>query len=151
MTLASPETVPPIPLRDVAYFQVVPGQDSELTADLFRIAGDKAKALVLAGFATGTTPNVLNPHIKALTEKGIPVFILSKNPANEHGIRKIKYQVQQDAVEAGAIPLRDPNVNNDVEVLTSIQQAINDGKTGEQLTQAVVEKYGSPPPIKTSP
>lgn len=144
MTMSNVEvSAQPLPTPDVANFKVTPGQDPQLTADIFRIIGTKSKALVLTGFATGTTPSSLNPHIRDLTQKGIPVFILSNNPMDHHGIGQIKYEVQQEAVEAGGIPLRNPNVTNDEEVTTSIQEAINEGKTGPELAQAMIEKFGS--------
>lgn len=105
------------------------------------------KAFVLLTSATGSTPQILNPIIRELTEKKIPVFLLSNNPGLETGIQKITYEPQLDAVNAGAVPLRDVNVNRTLDVVNAIQQQIKEGLTGDRLKTAIVEKFKTPEPV----
>lgn len=108
------------------------------------------KAFILLAYATGGTPETFNPHIRELTEKGIPVFLLSNNPGLETGIQKLAYEPQLKAVEAGATPLRDVNINRMLEVVNTIQQQIKEGLTGDKLKAAIVAKYGTPEPVLTT-
>src|SRR5579871_3470413 len=129
---------------DVFVLPVTPmlGSNVELTKQLFdTLENGESKALVLIGFATGTTPTALNPFIKRTVDRGVPVFILSNNPGEESGPKRIVYGVQQDAVEAGASPLRDVNVNHLPEVLGAIQAEIDSGKFGQELSEAILEKF----------
>lgn len=146
MDASNIEVKQPFPCPDVAYLRITPnlGDNLRFTANIFKALGEKSKALVLFGYGTGTTPTSLNPFISELTQRGIPVFVLSSNEGENYGVQKITYGVQQDAVDAGIIPLKDPNVNNAEGVIIDIQKAINDGKTGAELVHAVVEKYGTP-------
>lgn len=117
----------------------------DLTAHFFEaFENTGSKALVITGYASGTTPSILNPFIKGSVERGVPVFVLSNNPGDEKGPQRITYGVHQEAVDAGATILRDVNINRGAEVLYAIQDAIDDGKTGQELAQALIDIYGTP-------
>src|SRR3989344_5459220 len=75
------------------------------------------KAMILLAYATGGTPETLNPFIKECTNKGIPVFLLSNNYGRKTGIEKVSYGPNVEASKTGAIPLRDVNTNNVLEVV----------------------------------
>lgn len=139
-------------ISDVGYFSVHPGlaSNAELTRGLWDTYTNFSKAIVIEAYGSGTTPEVLNPLIKDYVDKGGCVFLLSNNPGENRGILQLKYEPQVLAVEAGAVPLRDVNVNNRQAVSESIQDAINQGKTGEDLKRVIIEKYGTPLPPKTA-
>ncbi len=93
---------------------------------------------------------MLNPFISANKEKGIPTFLLSNNLGKTTGIQQISYGTQSDAVEAGAIPLKDVNYSGTLQVVDEIQLAANQGKTGEELSRAITRKFGTPIPQKAT-
>lgn len=99
------------------------------------------KAVILIAYATGTTPEILNPVIKKLTELGTPVFLLSNNPKDSHGILKIVYAVQTESAQAGAIALQKVNINNLQEVLDAIQDELDRGKRGAELGEIIKQKF----------
>ncbi|MBI4994063.1 hypothetical protein HZC21_00240 [Candidatus Peregrinibacteria bacterium] len=99
------------------------------------------KAIILIAYATGTTPDILNPVIKKLTESGTPVFLLSNNPKNSHGILRTVYAVQERSAQAGAIALQKVNINNLQEVLNAIQDELNKGKKGAELGEIIRLKF----------
>ncbi|MBI4079589.1 MAG: hypothetical protein HY429_04855 [Candidatus Levybacteria bacterium] len=138
----------PKPTPDVGYFSVTPalGANPELTRNLWGIYTKHSKALVLEVFATGTVPSILDPLIKECVDGGGSAFLLSNNPGDEKGITKLAYEANMGAVGAGAIPLRDVNVNNRIEVLKTIQEAISQGKIGNELNKVVIEKFCAPAP-----
>lgn len=132
---------------DIAFLPATPALigNLDLTAQFFdAIEAEGSKALIVTGYATGTTPGALNPFITRTVERGVPVFVLSDNAGEDQGPQKIKYTAQQEAVDAGATILRDVNVNAGEEVAYAIQDAIDEGKTGEDLAQALIAIYGTP-------
>lgn len=103
----------------------------------------KPKALILLSNASGTTPETLNPFIEEFVGKDIPVFLLSRNYARETGIQKITYGAQAEAVKAGAIPLKDVNVNGTLRVVDAIQKAASEGLNGKRLNDAIITQFGT--------
>ena len=135
-------------VRDVALLKVHPGMETTAEGLFQAIKKANQKALVLLGYASGATPTILDPLIREFTEQGISVFVLSNNPGENKGIQTIKYGPQRDSITAGAIPLSNVNVNNAEEVLLTIQAEIDEGKTGRELNEAVIAKFGTPMPTK---
>lgn len=137
----------PVELKNVFSFPYRPGAHE--TVDVFFDAAVKTdkKAIVIITYNTGATDEELIPFIKKCKDHGINIFLLSDNPANDFGIQTIKYETTQKAIEAGAIPLRNPNVNNQWDVQREIQRLINQGKIGEELNKSVIEQFGTPPPL----
>lgn len=111
--------------------------------------GETTKALIIRGWATGTVNESLLPLVRETTERGVSVFILSDNPADSKGIQKLKYEPHVEAVAAGAIPLKDVNINQGMEVLEAIQEEIDLGKTGKDLNDAIADRFGTPIPQPT--
>jgi len=141
--VASHESVPFA--NDVAFLQCTPLLNDGATTESFfgLLEGSEAKALVIIGYASGSIPRILNPYITKTVERGVPAFVLSDNKANDTGPQEIKYIGQKESVESGATILKDVNINHIVDVAVSIQGAIDEGMSGTELTQAVIEKYGS--------
>lgn len=133
---------------DIGVININPALTSNLplTIKMFRGFVDAgAKAIVLDAYATGTTPEVLNPLIAEFAkEKGVPVFVVSRNPGDKHGIQRIVYTVQEEAQNAGATPLRDVNINDADAILSAIQTAIDKGFTGEKLVEEITFQFGTP-------
>lgn len=131
---------------EVAFLPATPALAGSpaLTAEFFdAIENAGLKALVVEGYAAGTTPEALNPFIARTVQRGVPVFVLSNNPGEDHGPQRIKYAVHQQAVDAGATILRGVNINAAEEVANAIQDAIDAGKTGQDLAQALIDIYGA--------
>ncbi len=133
---------------DVAYLTVTPTLNNPgFAPKIFdAIAKTHPKALVLEVYASGTSPTVLDPLIKKYVDNGISVFLLSNNPGDEKGIEKLAYAANLGSVQAGAIPLRDVNVNQRLDVISTIQHAINEGHTGTDLNDEIISKYGTAAP-----
>ena len=112
-----------------------------LTAELFEQMTKGQEAIVLAAFASGTVPERLAPVIKKRTESGVPVFLLSDNRRDSHGIRKTKYVAQQVVEEAGAIPLRTVNFSNLEEVVGAIREESLKGLRGAELGQSIYRRF----------
>lgn len=131
---------------EVAFLPATPALagNLDLTAHFFdSIENAGSKAVVITGYASGTTPEVINPFIARTVQRGVPVFVISNNPAEDQGPRRIKYAVHQEAVDAGATILRGVNINAIEELASAIQDAIDAGKTGPDLTRAIIEQYGA--------
>ncbi len=77
--------------------------------------------------------------------------MISKNYGRDTGIQKITYGPQLEAVKAGATPIKDVNSNHLTEFANAVQTAINNGQTGNQLNQTIINQFGTPTaPEKTS-
>lgn len=117
----------------------------KLTDRLFDAAtAPGTAALILVGYATGTTPTAINPFIKRSVENGVPVIVLSDNRGENTGPQRLKYETQVAAVEAGATPLKDINVNGLGEVVSAAREAARSGKAGQELADTLVSQYGTP-------
>ena len=113
-----------------------------LTPEHFKSMVAGSEAVILAAFATGTIPERLIPIIKSTTESGVPVFLLSKNPGDSHGIlNERKYEAQANAADAGAIVLKTVNVNNAASVLAVISEEISLGNHGKNLGMAIKKRF----------
>lgn len=75
-----------------------------------------AKAITLVVFASGCSPDRLSEVIERKALSGVPVFLVSDNPADKAGIKKITYGAQMGALNAGAIPIQKVNVR-ELEIL----------------------------------
>ena len=112
-----------------------------LTEDQFLSWTDGAKAIIVVAYATGTMPDRLVPAIQRRIQEGIPVFVLSDNPGDQHGIVKIMYAAGKGAYDAGAVPLEKVNVNQQAEVFVAITEALNRGLSGQALADAIRDRY----------
>lgn len=111
------------------------------TPEQFEMLTDNSDAIIMIVFATGTSPERLNDVIKKRTSEGTPVFFVSKNPGDNHGILKITYGTQEKAKEAGAISLEKVNVNNLDLIISAIQVEFKKGKRGTELGEIIREKF----------
>jgi L-asparaginase/Glu-tRNA(Gln) amidotransferase subunit D len=132
----------------VATLHITPnlGGAPELLANMFRAVEDSgSKALIIQGFATGTVPVVAHPHIERLVkEKNIPVFVLSDNKGEDFGVRNLKYENHEQLVTAGAIPLRDVNVNDTERVVARINESLMVGANSNEIVRDVIGEFGIP-------
>ena len=132
---------------DAEIIRIYPG----ITAEFFDSMTENEKAVVLIAYATGTVPGILAPVIQQRTKEGIPIFLVSNNPGDEHGIRSTIYAAQEVVEDAGAIPIRKVNVNNLQEVLDFIKETSAQGLMGSDLGQAVYDHFdykdGEKPPL----
>lgn len=136
-------------LKDVGVIQIGENEGRGIIPYLELVASidqaERPKVVILLGEATGVTPSALNPAIENLTNKGVPVFVVSSAYAEDSGMRDAPYDTHRNAANAGAIHLRDANARTVVtEVAAAAQNAINEGKLGKELKEAMIERFGSP-------
>lgn len=99
------------------------------------------QAVILIGFATGCTPEYINPAISALTKKGVVCFLVSDNVKDNHGIYGLKYHSHESAIKAGIIPIQRVNINGIEELYNEVQKAIDEGKQGKELALTIFEEF----------
>lgn len=116
--------------------------EPSLTPELFEAMTNGAESIVITAFASGTVPERIIPIIKSRVDSGVPVFLVSNNPADSHGIERLKYQPQVNVAEAGATALKNVNANNIADVLKAIQEETAQGKKGSELGKAIGERFG---------
>lgn len=115
----------------------------------FNIAADtKAPAILIIGTANGTIPSFLNPFITEATVDR-PVFIASTNYAYDEGplVKDTPYDSQIETASAGAVLLRDVNINGLGDILDTINQGAETGLVGRELRDFVLERFGTPEPL----
>ncbi|PIQ77132.1 hypothetical protein COV82_06055 [Candidatus Peregrinibacteria bacterium CG11_big_fil_rev_8_21_14_0_20_46_8] len=121
-----------------------------LTAEHFDVMTTRAEAIILIGFATGTTPDRLEPVIKKRVQSGVPVFILAANYAENNGPYRLAYAAGQGNLSAGAVLLQKININSTVFLCEIIKDAIEDGKRGQELAHYIEQMFayhsGQQPP-----
>lgn len=132
------------PRYDIPVISCFPGLMPEKVAENTENAG----AVILISFATGTTPTNLDPVIAKRTREGIPIFLLSDNKKEDHGIPRSNYGTQKDSAKAGAIALQKVNVNNLSEVMEAIKEELAAGKKGAELGEAIKQRFAYGPDEK---
>ncbi len=140
------EPTPQLPY--VAVLRVDPGMGnpSEARLNFDTHLRMNPKAIVLEVYATGGPPEAMVPFIKDSVQKGVPVFLLSTNYARDTGIQQLSYGPQQLAAEAGAIPLRDVNVDRTLDVVAAVQAAANKGLVSKDLEDEIINQFGTVAP-----
>lgn len=126
-----------VPENDVQVIYCSPG----LKAAHMELCTAGVGAIVLIGFATGTTPDRLEPVIRKRVESGVPVIILSNNPADPAGPSRLKYKAGQVNLKAGAIVLQKVNINHLEEVLAVLRESLSKGVRGAELIQLMKDRY----------
>ena len=113
-----------------------------LTAERFVAQTKNVQVIILIAYASGTTPEWLNTAIKSRIDSGIPIFLVSRNPGDTHGILNArKYAPQTASLEAGAIALQSVNVNNLQEILNAVQDELDSGKRGQELARRIKKQF----------
>lgn len=112
-----------------------------LTPEQFDLATGDADAIIFEVYATGTSPDRLNETIRKKTDSGTPVFLVSNNPGDSHGILKATYQTQVNSEAAGAFRIAKANVNQLAEINDVIQKEFNKGLRGNALGLAVTTHF----------
>ncbi len=112
-----------------------------LTAKEFDERTLRAKAIILIGYATGTTPDRLLSIIKKRVENGVPVIILADNHGDIHGIPQLKYAAGSGALEVGAVLLQKINVRYAKMLKEDILKALDEGKQGTDLASYIEKMF----------
>ena len=95
-------------------------------------------AIIFITYASGTTPGWVNGAVQEKVNAGIPVFLVSNNPADNHGIlNSTRYANQVGSNKAGALALEKVNINSLQEIQDVITQEYQSGKRGGELGEAV--------------
>jgi len=138
--LARPEGLRFCDIEDATYeFPVIMCRPT-LTANIFALRTQYARAVVLVNYATGTTPEWLAPVIKKLTENGVPVFLVADCPGDQAGITKIGYEACTPALDAGAKPIEKVNVRD----VGLVKQAVRDSAetmSGQELADYIYRMF----------
>ena len=129
----------PLPLIKCAVIRAEPS----LTPRLFEQMTNGAESIVIIAFAAGTIPDRLAPVIKSKVDSAIPVFLISNNPGDDHGIERLKYRVQVNIAETGAIALKGVNINDIESVMKAIQEETRNGKKGAELGEVIGRRFGT--------
>ncbi len=106
-----------VPRASIGFVKATP----TLSIEQMELATTGTDAIVFEVFATGTAPERLIPFVKSKVDSGTPVFLLSDNRGDNHGILKIIYEPQFNYAKAGAVALEKVNINKIDEVLAYIQ------------------------------
>lgn len=115
--------------------------DPLLKADEFLARTEHAEAIIVVAFASGAMPDRLVPAIRQRIQEGIPVFVLSNNPGENHGPLRVIYAAGSGAYEAGAVRLEKVNVNHHREVKAAIHEALAKGLRGQALAREIGQLY----------
>ncbi len=126
-----------MPRADISVVRATP----VLTVEQFESFTTRCDAIVLIAFATGTAPQSLISAAKEKINSGIPIFLLSDNSGDDHGILKMTYENQFKWAEVGAISLEKVNVNNVSEVVNAINEEFTSGKRGQELGAAIEQRF----------
>jgi len=90
---------------------------SEAALKRWDLIPEDTKAVIAETFGSGSMPTEFIPKIRDTVRKGIPVFLLNgvENPVDEtkgeisSGITSIRYDLQQKALESGAVHIEGVN------------------------------------------
>lgn len=135
-----------LPLNNVSVLDIIPGYADPTKVRKFfeALVHEDTKAVILnSQNANGAVPDTVAPIIRETTERGVPVFVIAGNYGTDHGVLEIRYDSQRQAAEAGAVLIRDVNVNNLGDVAQSAQAYVNQGLVGTGLNQAIIDQYGA--------
>lgn len=136
------------PNRDIAAIQWFPGMRPNLFKALVK---PTTKAIIITGTALGTVATDFNPVIRALTDRGVVVFVLSDNIRENHGTVRIIDEVQTGNAMAGAVHLEKINANEFPKFCAAVREEIDSGKIGAALAEAVRSRFAYGPGEKKPP
>ena len=134
MQPARPGQKPPSPI-------VAVNVNAGLTSELLLAMAENRKAVILGTNAMGQVGDRLHPALQNLRDKQIPVFILPDNACEQHGVIRVVEEAQKAVERNGGIFLEKANINNEQEVIQAVQEALDKGKTGTELGEAIREQY----------
>ena len=63
------------------------------------------------------------------------------NACEQHGVIRVVEEAQKAVERNGGIFLEKANINNEQEVIQAVQEALDKGKTGTELGEAIREQY----------
>lgn len=125
--------------------------DPFLNAGEFLARTEQSQAIIFVAFASGALPDRLVPAMQQRMNEGIPIFVLSNNPGDKHGILAIHYDAGSRAYKSGAVALQKINVNHHEELKRVIADCLAEGLSGPALTKEIEQRYafkeGEPLPL----
>lgn len=97
-----------------------------------------AEAIVFIVSASGAIGERFGPGVEKKVSEGVPVFLVSSNSGDQHGIlRADTYGASEPVLNAGATPIGKYNVE-DIELLIEIiSRYLDQGLKGKELAEAV--------------
>lgn len=112
-----------------------------MSPEVLRASVKDANALVLIGHANGAIQNELLPVVSQIVESGIAVIGISDNPGAGHGVLRYSDQPQLDVLAAGVTHLEKPNITNLEEVVKSIEEGLDKGLSGKDLSERLKDQF----------
>jgi len=107
---------------------------------------ESADAVILITYASGATPERLGEFVDKMIKNNIPVFLVSDNIADNHGILNIKkYETGAKIAEAGATAIEKINAKDVLELMKVIQKYLSEGLRGVALAEKVRDEFSYKP------
>lgn len=105
-----------------------------------------ADAVILITYASGATPERLKEFVEKMVKIDVPVFLVSSNIADDHGILNInKYETGAKIAEAGATAIEKINAKDVLELMKVIQRYLSEGLKGAALAEKVKNEFSYKP------
>ncbi len=106
----------------------------------------QAEAVIFVVFASGAVPERFGEVIKKCTERDLPIFLVSDNHGESHGILHPRaYATSLPALDGGATPIEKYNVNSIEGMCKVIGKFLDQGKRGQALAEAVSKELSYQP------
>ena len=108
------------------------------TSDTFLHSTEGAEAIIFVVSASGTVGERFGSGVTQRVKGGVPVFLVSTNIANAHGILKANtYDASTSVLEGGAIPIEKYNAKDVRLLFEIISKYLDQGLKGRELGEAV--------------
>ena len=109
--------------------------------DVAKKIQDTTEALIFVTHASGAHGDRFTPALSEIISSGIPVFLVSDNPGDDHGILRVQYAAGARSFQAGAIAIEKINVRDIALLKQEIYEALALGKRRNELAQHIQELF----------
>ena len=113
-----------------------------LTPEMARSAAKSADVIILETYPSGATPSDLRDFVEENVRAGTPVFLVSTNIGDEHGIlNPNRYETTSKVLQAGAVPIEKINAKDVGALQSFIQKCLAEGIRGAALSEKVKNEF----------
>ncbi len=113
-----------------------------LKGKTFLSATEGSDAVMLVVSASGAVGKRFGESVQERIDTGIPVFLVSDNKADNHGIlNPRKYGSTESVLDAGAMAVEKYNVNDFSLIMKTVEDLLDSGLRGKELSKAVSNKF----------
>ncbi|MEK7123178.1 MAG: hypothetical protein AAB855_04985 [Patescibacteria group bacterium] len=100
-----------------------------------------ADAIIFVVHASGAVGKRFGDAVATRSSAGIPVFMVSNNPGDSHGILDAgRYGTTEAVLKGGGIPIQRYNINDVPLLLDMIKKHLDNGLKGDELAHAVTQE-----------